>query len=271
MTSGVYIRIKPVKGSCGNLGHHYSEYTKKVLSDKNKGKKLSEETKIKIGLASSIRWSDDEYKEKLKKVLIGKNTWSKGKKLSDDTKTKLSISHKGIIFTEKHKNRISRSRKEKFIMQGFLNSKSARDKMSKSLKGHIGCVPWNLGKPAWNKGIIMKDSMKAKMREHRAKQIFPVKDTTIEVKIQNFLRELNIEFFTHQYMKEIEHAYQCDIFIPSKNLVIECDGNYWHSYPTGTEKDKIRTSELIEKGFKVLRLWESEIRKMNLEDFKLKI
>jgi very-short-patch-repair endonuclease len=37
------------------------------------------------------------------------------------------------------------------------------------------------------------------------------------------------------------------------------------------EKDNIRTKELIEKGFNVIRLWESEIRKLTLEDFKVKL
>jgi len=104
-------------------------------------------------------------------------------------------------------------------------------------------------------------------RERRAKIILPKKDTSIELKIQNFLKELKIEFFTHQYIK-IEHGYQCDIFIPSMNLVIECDGDYWHKYPTGNDIDHIRTSELLEKGFKVLRLWEFEINGMNVDKFK---
>ena len=103
------------------------------------------------------------------------------------------------------------------------------------------------------------------------KFIFPIKDTSIEIKIQDFLKQLGIEFFTHQYMKEIEHGYQCDVLIPSMNLVIECDGNYWHKYPIGLERDHIRTKELIEKGFKVLRLWESEIKVMELNNFKRKL
>jgi very-short-patch-repair endonuclease len=37
-----------------------------------------------------------------------------------------------------------------------------------------------------------------------------------------------------------------------------------------TQKD-IRTKELIEKGFKVLRLWEFEINKMSLNDFKVQL
>ena len=85
-------------------------------------------------------------------------------------------------------------------------------------------------------------------------------------------------------MKGIEHAYQCDILIPSKNLIIECDGDYWHGNNElyddtklskriidGRELDKIRTLELIEKGFKVLRLWGSEIKLMDISEFEKKI
>jgi len=100
--------------------------------------------------------------------------------------------------------------------------------------------------------------------------IMPIKDTKIEVKIQNYLKELGIEFLTHQYMN-INHGYKCDILIPILNMVIECDGVYWHKYPVGTERDHIRTKELIEKGFKVLRLWEYDINRMNLKEFKNRI
>jgi len=83
-----------------------------------------------------------------------------------------------------------------------------------------------------------------------------------------------------KYIKEIKHAYQCDIFVPSMKLIIEIDGDYWHGNINNSrfkilnkhqikakEKDNIRTKELIEKGFKVLRLWESDIEKMNLKNF----
>jgi len=111
---------------------------------------------------------------------------------------------------------------------------------------------------------------KIRIKEGKIIHITPMKDTSIEVKIQNFLKELEIDFFTHYHMS-IEHYYRCDIFIPSLNLVIECDGDYWHKYPIGRDIDKIRTSELIERGFKVLRLWENEIKFLNINTFKEKI
>jgi len=95
----------------------------------------------------------------------------------------------------------------------------------------------------------------------------PNKNTSIEIKIQDFLKQLGVEYFTHQRIKDMGR-YECDILVPFMNLVIECDGDYWHKYPIGTYLDKIRTKELIEKGFKVLRLWECEIKKMDLETFK---
>ena len=73
------------------------------------------------------------------------------------------------------------------------------------------------------------------------------------------------------FQKGNTHGYQCDILIPSMNLVIECDGDYWHKYPIGNDIDHIRTKELMIKGFKVLRIWECEIKELNLNKFEEKL
>ena len=140
--------------------------------------------------------------------------------------------------------------------------------MSKFHKNNPNSGQFKKGSVPSNKGKKFSEETKVKIRRARAKQILPLKDTKIEVKIQMFLKELGYEFFTHQYMKKIEHGYQCDILIPALNVVIECDGDYWHKYPIGNDIDHIRTKELLEQGFKVLRLWENEINEMQVEDFK---
>ena len=167
---------------------------------------------------------------------------------------------------------------------GFLGKKHSlisKKKMSEKKKGIIPKSVWKNGHifnaEIYKRAVETKrqngslghtEEAKRKIRLRRKTQIFPIKDTKIEVKIQMFLKELGYEFFTHQYMKGIEHGYQCDILIPILNLVIECDGDYWHKYPIGNEIDHIRTKELFEKGFKVLRLWENEINDMNINNFK---
>lgn len=166
---------------------------------------------------------------------------------------------------------------------GLEKAKEIQEKKSKSSKGREA---WNKGKEGvYSQETIQKmkeaqrgethpmygkhhsEDIKSKLRQSRANQILPVKDTKIEVKIQMFLKELGYEYFTHQYMN-INHAYQCDILVPALNMVVECDGDYWHKYPIGNEIDHIRTKELLEKGFKVLRLWEHNIRVMDIGKFK---
>lgn len=119
--------------------------------------------------------------------------------------------------------------------------------------------------------------------------VLPKKNSSIEVKIQNFLTLLKIDFLTHKYMK-IKNGYQCDILIPKQRgikqkIIIECDGDYWHMNPKqfkpndtifkdgmkAKEKwniDNNRTKQLIEKGFKVIRLWENKIKTLSIEEFK---
>ena len=174
------------------------------------------------------------------KICVGRAPWNKGLR--------------GKKYLEHYKNG--------HPMKGKHHLDETKRKLSNF---NIGQIPWNKNLTKDNNLSLKKVSEKYKI--WRNKQILPIKDTSIEVKIQNFLEELNIEFFTHQYIK-IEHGYQCDIFVPSLNLVIECDGNYWHKYPTRNDIDNIRTKELLEGGFKVLRLWEVEIKEMNIDEFE---
>ena len=81
------------------------------------------------------------------------------------------------------------------------------------------------------------------------------KDTSIELKMQNILRENNIKF---EKQKPLLKKYIVDIFI-KPNIVIECDGDYWHNRPGAQERDKLRNVNLTNAGYKVLRFWEHEI------------
>ncbi len=121
-------------------------------------------------------------------------------------------------------------------------------------------------------------------KKHRKYQILPMKDSSIEIKIQELLSILHIEFETHKYISEIKHSYQCDILIPkqkgiNKKTIIECDGCFWHCCPICKPKeyqwtierrelDAIRNSELKEKGFRVIRLWEHDIKSMDSIDLE---
>ncbi len=209
-------------------------------------KQMKEETRKKI----SERMKGNTYR-------LGK----KGHKLTEETKRKMSLAKKGNrhFFGHKHTEEAKR-----FLSE---SQKGQRHSIKTEFKKGFDIRRVNT---QFKKGHPVDEKTREAVRKNRRTQIFPAKDSKIEVKIQKYLKKLGYEFFTHQYIK-IKHEYQCDILIPALNLVIECDGDYWHKYPIGREIDHIRTKELIKKGFKVLRLWEGEIKLMGLEEFKIKI
>ncbi len=196
----------------------------------------------------------------------GSGGWNKGKKLGFIPKRAFK---KGQPPWNKN---LTKETDERVRINSINTSKGSKGRHnSPKTEFKKGCISLTKGKKYEELYKIEKiRKIKEKLRIARAKQVFPIKDTKIEVKIRNFLDILRIEYFQHKYMN-IKHSYQCDFFIPFLNLVIECDGDYWHKYPVGREIDHIRTSELIAKGFKVLRLWEFEINGMNVNYFKNQI
>jgi len=245
-------------------------YTKEQL------KKMSESSK------GNIPWNKG-YGDYMK----GEKNSFYGKKHSEETKKKMSLLKIG----------------KENSLKGIPRSKETIQKMSDSAKGKHSSpkTEFKKGQLSPKKGKTFETlygkeraiKMKKLIKERRARQVFPIKDTSIEIKIQNFLTKLHLEYFTHKYISGITNSYQCDIFIPkqetegviiNKKTIIECDGCFWHCCPIcrqkdkknewqlkQKEKDKLRTKELIQKGFRVLRLWEHEIRPMKINDFQEKL
>lgn len=212
----------------------------------------------------------------------------KGKKYSEEKRSKYKKYHaflKGKTLEERFgkeralsiKKRISETAKLTLAMPE-VKAKMRICKMGRIMPREI--VEKRIATIKKNGGFKQTEYQKLKasiaVKEARKTQIFPVKDTTIEVKIQNYLKQLGIEFYTHQYIKEIEHGYQCDIVIPvqegiNKKTIIECFGTYWHDYPLSREIDVIRCNELREQNYRVLVFWENEIKVMEIEDLRNKL
>lgn len=71
------------------------------------------------------------------------------------------------------------------------------------------------------------------------------------------LRELGIRF-NEQVL--IEKKFLVDIFMPSKKMVIQWDGEYWHSNPKRKQLDISQDAYMKKCGYRVLRFWERDIR-----------
>ena len=84
----------------------------------------------------------------------------------------------------------------------------------------------------------------------------PSKETSIEISFKNELLKRNI-LFEQQKVFELGVA---DFYLPDIDTYIFCDGNYWHKYPNGKDKDSKQISYLKENGHNVFRFWETDIQ-----------
>ena len=97
----------------------------------------------------------------------------------------------------------------------------------------------------------------------------PFFNTNIEKKIANELIKRKIPFI-QQY--PLNNKFVCDFAILQFKIIIECDGDYWHSNPliyninnldkrqkNNLNRDKFKDLYLTKNGWKVFRFFESEI------------
>jgi len=107
--------------SGGHKNKHASEESKRKMSEAQSGKHLSKETKRKISEALKGRMFSEEHKKKISESKKGEknpNFGQKGEKNpnfgkhpSAETRKKISEAHKGMIFSEEHRKKISEANK----------------------------------------------------------------------------------------------------------------------------------------------------------------
>lgn len=89
-----------------------------------------------------------------------------------------------------------------------------------------------------------------------AKAIGSGRSTSIEIKMAEELRRRGIDF-VEQY--NLDGKFLPDFYIPKYNIIIECDGDYWHSLHKVVERDARKSEYIKSKGISLYRFWESEI------------
>ena len=77
----------------------------------------------------------------------------------------------------------------------------------------------------------------------------------MELKGSELVSKLNIEFEEQYPIGQ----YIADVYILDSELVIEWDGDYWHSLKRNKERDIRKDKYLKRKGLRVLRFWEHEV------------
>ena len=158
------------------------------------------------------------------------------------------------------------------INLGKKTSKESRLKQSESAKkrkihGHAGKKHSEESKQKMRQATI----------ERWKRGDFEFKKTSIETKVQIFLNEIGVEF---KFQEQIGF-FVADFFLEKENLIIECNGSFFHCEPDtkyseakfdvqkrNIVRDEKKRCFYRQQGINLLELWESEI---NSGEFKKKI
>mgnify|MGYP001594210276 CR=1 FL=1 len=98
---------------------------------------------------------------------------------------------------------------------------------------------------------LEKDGYKSLIKQQTSKE-----PTSIEKKVYEELKNRGLLF---EKQKLVNGKFLVDAYVPSLNLIIEADGDYWHSLEKVQKRDKAKNAYLTKCGFNLLRLSETEI------------
>lgn len=87
---------------------------------------------------------------------------------------------------------------------------------------------------------------------------------------KDFLDKLGVKYIEQFEAKDIKRFF--DFYLPDNNIIIEVDGDYWHSYgkvyeemnPTQKRNariDNIKNEWALSHGIPIIRIWEHDINK----------
>lgn len=181
-----------------------------------------------------------------------------GKKLPEKSVEKIRLALTGRKLSKEHVQNM------RIALTGKKHSEKTIDKMRKSATGrkHSVKTKQKLSKKrkiAWARGDYGSSAEWHKMVKSNTK----TKETAIELKFEGLLKINNIGY-KKQY--PVLGKFVVDFYVPSKNLIIECDGCYWHGCPIHFpnsvkkfKKTKNKTSCLVREGYTVLNFWQHEI------------
>lgn len=117
-----------------------------------------------------------------------------------------------------------------------------------------------------------RDAQRMRRVKHMSKMLIQ-KESKLEKEFKSLLNLIDVEYI-FQYAV---NGYNYDFYIPSKNILIEVDGDWWHCNEAlgftpihecqkhTIEHDKVKNKVAEENGYTLLRFWEHDIQNNRLE------
>ena len=81
--------------------------------------------------------------------------------------------------------------------------------------------------------------------------------SSIEFAVEAVLEALGEPFISQKQIG----PWLVDFYLPNRNLVIECDGKYWHGLPRSQARDRQKDGWMKANGYQIIRLGEDDINR----------
>lgn len=104
---------------------------------------------------------------------------------------------------------------------------------------------------------VFSAETRAKIRRGRLKQKFPTRATSIELALRRAFDALGLRFEVNVRMFG---RWSPDFVFKDSLLVVQADGDYWHSLPSALKRDAAFNAAAESRGWTVLRFAEHEIK-----------
>lgn len=220
------------------------EFRKTITENSNN---FSEETIEKLSKSSKSLWQDEEYIQKM--ALIARKRWEdsdyrdrmKFLYSSNDYKEANSTRMKKLWEDDDYRQRVTEScRKAALTDEALERSRKSAEEQWKDPK------------------------FRTKMQNVLANQ---PKVSSIQNILYSLLDDLGVKYFREHNDKKDDpqcsigpYNFDCVIPFGNKTILIECNGNYWHSLPSSRKRDKSKSTYIANNfpDYELKVIWEHE-------------
>ena len=124
-----------------------------------------------------------------------------------------------------------------------------------------------ISKSLKKRNASLTDDERHKQTSYARKAMLSKRQTRLERAVKLLLDSLGVEYIEQHPIG----WYHVDFYLPNKRLVLECDGEYWHSRVDVAKKDRQRDAYMHRHGYQIVRLWESEIDRLTVNDLEKRL
>ena len=189
-----------------------------------------------------------ECLKELRKTWVAEKSRMFGTTMSDESKRKNAMAHIGKIMPSmtgtlnpacrpEVRAQISKTRIERGVAKGEFNPMYGKTHTAEAIKKIMSHRPMN----------------------------------KLERLVADEFDKANISYYFQYFITDNGICKSYDFKIKGKPIIIEVDGDFWHGNPNTKnhhihvnetiENDKLKTEMAMKRGFQVIRLWESDIKK----------